>query len=76
MNGVRALALCAVTAAFALTIASHDEAFVLFVGLSPLLWLALEGVYRLLDDQRPAGAGADDRRTGMRREPNGLPNFW
>lgn len=79
MSALRWSAACGVLAAFAAAILTHEEPGVLLVGLLPVAWLAVELVWRGLES--PAGAPQAAtreplKRTGMRRWPNGLPNFW
>lgn len=78
MSALRAAALLAIALAFGVAIADHEDSLTLAVGLCPLIWIALEGVWRLLSGPAPwqAGDSQAESRTGMRREPKGLPNFW
>jgi len=58
MKIVRIVLLVAIAAGFAAAILSHEEPGVMTLGLAPLAWLALEGIWRLLDPTARAGRRA------------------
>jgi len=57
-------------------IVRHDDPVTTLVGTLPLAWVALEGLWRLLDPHAPPDGRAAQaaRRTGMRRDPKGFSN--
>ena len=70
---------CTVLAGYFAAAGTHEDPLVMLVGLFPLAWIAIELAWRLLEPRggEPQAARREPpRRTGMRRGPNGLPNFW
>jgi hypothetical protein len=49
MRVVRIVLVAAIAAGFAGAILLHEESGVMALGLAPLAWLAVEGIWRLLD---------------------------
>ena len=49
MRVVRIVFVAAIAAGFAGAALSHDDSGIMAVGLAPLAWLAVEGIWRLLD---------------------------
>ena len=79
MSILRWSVVCAVISAFVAAALAHDEPVVLLVGLFPVAWLAVEFVWRAFEHpslRTHARTRASLRRTGMRRGPKGLANFW
>jgi hypothetical protein len=76
MNALRGVATLAVAIAFGLAIACSEDPAMLAIGLGPLVWIAVEGVWRLIPGPAPRTARKPqaESRTGMRRDPKGLPN--
>jgi hypothetical protein len=79
MRAPRWCAAYAVVAAYLAAALAHEEPLVILVGMLPVAWLAVELAWR---GPEPASGGAQastrepPSRTGMRRWPKGLPNFW
>ena len=76
MRAARSISVVAIAAGYAAAALAHEESAAMAVGLAPIAWLALEGVWRLFGtDAAPRPKHYAESRTGMRLEPKGLPNF-
>jgi hypothetical protein len=73
MRAARLILVTAIAAGFVTAILSHAENAAIALGLTPIAWLALEGVWRLFGATiRPGAKDYAESRTGIRLEPKGL----
>lgn len=77
MTVAQGATLCAISLGFGVAIAESEDPVLVAVGLSPLIWIALEMVHRLLEPppgHSPQETGAASR-TGSRRNRKRLRLF-
>lgn len=73
MRTARLILVTAIAAGFVAAILSHAENAAIALGLAPIAWLALEGVWRLFDATiKPSTKDYAESRTGIRLDPKGL----
>jgi hypothetical protein len=73
MRAARLILMTAIAAGYVAATLSHAESAAMALGLAPIAWLALEGVWRLFDTAiRPSTDDYAESRTGIRLDPKGL----
>jgi hypothetical protein len=74
MKPARLILVTAIAAGYVAAALSHEESTAMALGLVPIAWLALEGVWRLFGAAiKPNTKAYAARRTGIRLDPKGLP---
>jgi hypothetical protein len=73
MRTARLILVTAIAAGYLAATLAHAESAAMAIGLAPIAWLALEGVWRLLGGAiKPSAKNYAESRTGIRLDPKGL----
>lgn len=73
MRTTRLILVTVIAAGYVTAALSHAEGAAMGLGLAPIAWLALEGVWRLFGAAvKPSAKDYAESRTGIRLDPKGL----